>query len=125
MVIDTSIFIEFLRAKDKRLTTLAHLPDKKTRALPSVTLFELLMGAKTPDKKKDVLILVEDLDLLPFDETVAHKAADIYLQLRSKNQLIDFRDIFIAATAITYELPLATLNTKHFARIDGLLLQNL
>lgn len=125
MVVDTSIFIEFLRTTDKKRTTLARLPDAVNHSLSTVTLFELLMGAKTKDHKKDIAILVEEVNVLPFDETIAQKAAEIYLQLRSTNQLIDFRDIFIAATAVVHKLPLATLNIKHFSRIDGLVLQKI
>ncbi|MBW2740875.1 MAG: type II toxin-antitoxin system VapC family toxin [Deltaproteobacteria bacterium] len=39
---------------------------------------------------------------------------------RKKNKIIEFRDIFIAATAITNDMPLSTLNIKHFERIDDL-----
>ena len=45
---------------------------------------------------------------------------EIYHQLRQVNKMIEFRDIFIAATALVYNLPVKTLNKKHFARISGL-----
>jgi len=34
--------------------------------------------------------------------------------------MIEFRDIFIAATCIVNDLPVRTLNKKHFDRITGL-----
>ena len=34
--------------------------------------------------------------------------------------LIEFRDILIASSAIAQNIPLATLNHKHFNRIDDL-----
>ncbi len=34
--------------------------------------------------------------------------------------MIEFRDIFIGATAIVHNLPLKTTNTKHFERIKEL-----
>jgi tRNA(fMet)-specific endonuclease VapC len=45
MVVDTSIFIEFLRAKDKTKTALYLIPDDAQIYISSVTLYELLMGA--------------------------------------------------------------------------------
>lgn len=43
-----------------------------------------------------------------------------------KNQLpfwdIAIADLFIASTALTYKLPMATLNKKHFERIDKLII---
>lgn len=50
-------------------------------------------------------------------------ASEIYLDLRAKNKLIEFRDILIAATALQHTMPLATLNRKHFERVEGLKLQ--
>jgi tRNA(fMet)-specific endonuclease VapC len=41
-------------------------------------------------------------------------------QLKQKRKQIDLADLFIAATAVAYELSLATLNRKHFDRIDTL-----
>lgn len=125
MVVDTSVFIEFLRAKQKQKTTLYQLPDVSDLRLSSVTLYELYMGAPTPDKRNQVLDVTEDLITIPFDEEIASKAADIYHSLKRQNKLIEFRDIFIAATALAHNMELATLNKKHFERIEGLKLFNL
>ncbi len=120
MVVDTSIFIEFLRAKDKTKTVLFLIPETDHIYISSVTLYELLIGANTPQKVNDIKILTEGLPVLAFNEDVASKAAEIYLQLRQQNKLIEFRDIFIAATCIVNDLPVKTLNFKHFERIEGL-----
>jgi tRNA(fMet)-specific endonuclease VapC len=120
MVIDASIFIEHLRAKDKLATTLYKIADNSEIFISSISLYELYMGATTRDKEKDVKIITEDLSILPFTDSVAVKAAQIYHQLKLNNQIIEFRDIFIAATCIVNELPIATLNKKHFTRIRGL-----
>lgn len=69
---------------------------------------------------RDIAGLTHGLTVLPFTDEVALKAGQIYHQLRTSNQLIEFRDIFIAATCLTFKLPIATLNKKHFTRIDGL-----
>jgi len=120
MVVDTSIFIEFLRKKDKTKTVLYSLPETTTIAISSVTLYELLMGATDKSKNKDVKILTEDLLILSLDQEVAKKSAEIYHQLRNENNMIEFRDIFIAATCLVHNMPLKTLNNKHFERIEGL-----
>jgi len=86
----------------------------------SVTYFELLAGATDKQKLKDVERLVKYGVMLPFNDDVARKAAEIYLQLRATNTLIEFRDIFIAATAIVHDLKIVTLNKKHFGRVKGL-----
>jgi tRNA(fMet)-specific endonuclease VapC len=78
------------------------------------------MGATTKEKQADVKNITEGLSILPFTDAVAEKAGEIYHRLRKTNQIIEFRDIFIAATCLTFNLPIATLNKKHFRRIDGL-----
>ena len=120
MVVDTSIFIDYLRAKDKRDTALFKIPDTHTLYVSSITLFELYMGATNKEKWEDVKMLTEDLVVLPFDDTVSIKAAEIFQNLRKINKLIEFRDIFIAATCIVHGLSVKTLNKSHFSRIKGL-----
>ena len=120
MVADTGVFIEHLRAKDKLSTTLYKLADGAEIYLSSVTLYELHMGATTSEKVKDVETITESFITLPFTDQVAQKAAEIYHLLRRRNQMIEFRDIFIAATCLAHDLPILTLNKKHFKRIDSL-----
>ena len=120
MVIDTNIFIEYLRAKNKHTTTLYKLSDKPGLCISAVTLYELYMGATNAQREKDIEALTGDLAVLPFTDKVAVKASQIFHELKASNQLIEFRDIFIAATCMVNQLPMATLNRKHFNRIDGL-----
>ncbi len=68
----------------------------------------------------DIKLVTSNLVVLPFSNEIALKAAEIYHNLKGRNKLIEFRDIFIAATCIVNELPIVTLNKKHFQRIDGL-----
>ena len=57
--------------------------------------------------------IIEGFDILSFNSNVADVASDIAKKLKAKNKIIEFRDIFIAATAITNDMPLSTLNVKH------------
>lgn len=54
MVIDTSIFIEYLRSKDRGQTILANLPVDSVLYVSSVTVFELYSGATDIRKRQDV-----------------------------------------------------------------------
>lgn len=120
LVIDSTLFIEHLRAKDKSATTLSQLSEETVLFVSAVTLFELFTGASTEEKKRDVHILTDDLTVIPFDKETAFEAVAIYRMLRSQNKMLEFRDLFIAASAIRHNLELKTLNRKHFERIDNL-----
>jgi len=120
LVVDTSIFIDYLRTKDKKRTDLYKIPNSRRIYISSVTLYELLMGATNEEKRKDVQLLTEDTIVLPFDDGVSIRASEIYHNLRKINKMIEFRDIFIAATCMIYNLPIKTTNKIHFQRIKGL-----
>ena len=120
MVVDTGIFIDFLRAKDKSITQLYDLSNKTGIFISSITLYELYIGATSPQKWRDAKMLTEDIPVLSFTKSISEKSAMIYQQLKKENKLIEFRDIFIAATAIMHDLPVLTKNKKHFSRVKGL-----
>ncbi len=60
--------------------------------------------------------------IFSFDMDVSVVAASIYKELKKKRNLIDTADLLIASTAIAHNIPLATLNRKHFERIEKLAL---
>ena len=120
MVVDTSIFIDYLRKKNKENSSLFKLPDKKVLYVSVITVFELFLGATNEQKWQDVVLLTNDLNILPVTVDISKKAAKIFQDLKKRNKIIDFRDILIGATAITNNLPVVTHNIKHFERITGL-----
>jgi tRNA(fMet)-specific endonuclease VapC len=120
LLIDTSIIIDHLRKKNKRKSQYYKIIGKYTLFVSTVTLFELFAGAKDQQKMDDINNIIEYLKILPFTKQTAEKAGEIYLSLKSENKLIEIKDLFIAATALSHSLPLMTLNVKHFDRIEEL-----
>lgn len=122
MVIDTNIFIDHLRIKDKTNSILMQIPASAALFVSAVTYYELLMGATSKAKENDIDLLISGVSILPFSDQVAQKAAEIYHDLRKRNKMIGFQDIFIAATALANDLPIKTNNRKDFERITGLVI---
>ncbi len=121
ILIDTSIIIEFLRKKDKRNTYLWKVKEGGFNCfISTITIFELYAGAITDRHKQDLEKLLRWIEIIPFTQEIAKRSAEIYKKLKANNQLIEFRDIFIGATALEMELPLITLNEVHFNRIQGI-----
>ncbi len=125
ILVDTSVFIDFLRKDKKDNTILWYLQENYSCTMSSVTLFELLCGAKTEKHLADVNTLAKWIESLPFDDLVAENAATFFRELKAKNKLIEFRDIFIAATAYEHNLSIATLNRKHFENLEHITLVEL
>ncbi len=120
ILIDTSVLIEYLRSSDRRNTMLVRIFNKYQLCLSVISVFELYNGAVTDGKKHDVKILCEELTIIELNLETAKLASEIYLDLRKKNRIIEFRDILIGATAIHLDLMIATFNKKHFNRIENL-----
>lgn len=120
LLIDTSIIIEHLRKQCRDKSILYHIASDFSLYAPTIVEFELYAGAIDPQKRHDVEVILSWCTLLPLVSGVAQQAATIYRNLKAKNQLIEILDILIAATALTYDLPLMTLNRDHFSRIERL-----
>ena len=77
--------------------------------ISSITSFELLSGVKTDRHLEDIDKITKWIESIDFNDETATVAALIVRNLKKRNQLIDYRDIFIAATAKYYHLTLAML----------------
>ena len=101
ILIDTSIIVEHLRKQNRRKSILYKLVGSYTLCTSTIVEFELYSGATDERKQLDIQTILNRCTLLPFTSDVAAGAAAVYRDLRSANQLIEIRDIFIAATALT------------------------
>jgi tRNA(fMet)-specific endonuclease VapC len=100
MVIDTNVFIKHLRAENKSKTLLSQTIQQNSIFITSITLFELWIGATNKQKQEDINKLTNGIPVLNLDAGSSKIAAETFLTLKSRNQLIEFRDIFIAAICI-------------------------
>jgi len=91
-----------------------------TSIISTITVFELYAGATTEQHIQDLKRLLRWFEVVPFSDNTAKYAATIYRHLKAENKMIDFRDIFIGATALVLDTPILTLNTRHFQRIQGI-----
>lgn len=114
ILLDSDIIIDFLKKKPGLQGYLHSL--EADFCTTQVNVFEIWSGRL---EKEEVLIrdVLDSLDKFDFDERAAFIAADIRLNLRKKGDLIDFRDIFVAAICIAEGVELLTNNKKHFERM--------
>ena len=92
-----------------------------------MTYFETKRGLFLPtfEKKLENFERFTDLfGVLPLDTAALDVSADIYQDLRRKGTPLEDADILIAGIALAHDTTLVTRNTKHFARVEGLGLEN-
>jgi tRNA(fMet)-specific endonuclease VapC len=117
---DTSILIDFFRKTDKAKSGLILLYRQGYDfSISAVTEFEIYSGA-TVAQIPFWQNLLENTEVIPFDKKAVTAAISINKKLKLKRKQIEIADLFIAATAIANNLPFATLNKKHFERIENL-----
>jgi len=128
-LLDTDICIYLINEKPKSLLSKFEKYPIDEFGISSITHAELQYGiAKSTNKEKNKKALYEfllPLTILPFHgEEVTARYGGIRALLESKGETIGPFDMLIAAHAISLDLILISNNTKEFARIPDLKLEN-
>jgi tRNA(fMet)-specific endonuclease VapC len=96
--------------------------------ISTITKCELMFGVETsPRRSKDQVRLEQFLryvESLDFPEQAALHYAQIRGDLKNRGQMIGPNDLLIAAHARYLGLTLVTNNTREFARVPGLRIEN-
>ncbi len=122
LLLDTNIVIELFKGNQ---TVIAMLEKQEKVYLPTATLGELYLGAyrsaNAPKKLQEIKSFLENCIVLYTDAATSDKYAIIKTALLKKGKPIPENDIWIAATAMHYELPLYTFDA-HFEEVEGIVL---
>lgn len=124
LILDSSILVAFER---RRFELERLLSDQTPPAIAAVTAAELLIGvesADTPERRSRRQSFVENIfsriPIIAFDLAQARLYAVHFAALASRGNVIGDRDLQIAATALSLDYDLATLNVNEFQRVIGL-----
>lgn len=115
MLFDTDILIDYLRGQPGAARFLESKIHSASISVVSVA--ELYQGVRDGREKKRLSDMISALHVLPLTETIAVKAGLLRRDYREKCGC-GLADCMIAATALEHRIPLATLNTKHFAMLE-------
>ncbi len=120
ILIDTSILIDYYRKTDKKNSSwFALIQQDYEFAISAISKYEIYSGA-TQSQLTFWDTVLQSVTIIPFDEICVNSAVSINTNLKRKRKQLDLADLFIAATALTHALPVATMNRKHFDRVDDL-----
>lgn len=122
VLLDTSILIDYYRKTDKNNAVwLSLIRQDYDFAISVITKYEIYSGA-TSKQKSFWDRVFENIPVIPFDEDCADTSVAVNSALKRKRKQIALADLLIASTALTHNLPIATLNRKHFERIMELVI---
>ena len=125
--LDTNTLIYFFRGEGRVADALlAHAPQEI--AIPAVVLYELRVGiakSREPQRRAGQLSrLTAVTRLLPFGDREAQVAAELRAELEHAGAPIGPHDTLIAGTALAHGAILVTRNSREFARVKQLRLEN-
>ncbi|OGQ95852.1 MAG: hypothetical protein A2521_01725 [Deltaproteobacteria bacterium RIFOXYD12_FULL_57_12] len=127
-LLDTNICIYLIKNHPPAVLEKFRQHQPQDVAISSVTLFELEYGVEKSQQRqraqKALAKFLLPLNILDLDRTATAEAAIIRAQLERKGTPIGPYDILIAGQAKSRAMTLVTNNTKDFARIDDLPLEN-
>ncbi|PWQ93609.1 type II toxin-antitoxin system tRNA(fMet)-specific endonuclease VapC [Leucothrix arctica] len=127
-LLDTNTCIQFINGSSVAVKNNFKQHSASDLVLCSVVKAELFYGARKSQRTESNLLTLERFFIafksLPFDDRCAEEYGQIKAALASQGELIGPNDLMIAAIARAYDAVLITNNTREFARVTGLRLQD-
>lgn len=120
IVADTDVLIDYLNDKGPAARRVEQALESEDLRTTVISRFELLSGARSPERHARLLRLLEAIPALPLDSHGADGAAAIRRSLEAEGRGIGEADSLIAGIVLQYSAELLTRNKRHFERVRGL-----
>jgi tRNA(fMet)-specific endonuclease VapC len=127
ILLDTNICIYIINTKPAKVLARFKQYRLGEVGLCSVVAAELAFGVAKSGSTRNrqaLEMFLAPLSILPFDEAAVWTYADLRAALERKGSPIGSLDTLIAAHALSLGATLVTNNTREFAKVPGLLLDN-
>jgi len=121
LIVDTDILIWYFR---KSKAAASELLNAAPFSISSITLMELIQGAKNKREQNNIMKLIDVLgaDIVHVNDSMSARALQ-YVKEYSLSHGLTIADALIAATAYDKRTELFTANTRHFKFIPGIALR--
>lgn len=120
-LVDTDVIIWYMRGNAKAGAVLHGL---ENILISAVTHMEVVQGMR--DKRELAALTVTlakwKAAVIPINEAISNMAVQLVERHFLSHSLI-LADALIGSTALSYRIPLLTANVRHYAVIDGLILE--
>jgi tRNA(fMet)-specific endonuclease VapC len=125
---DTNICIYLINGRIREVAEKVIEHDANEIKIPAIVVAELMHGAEKSMKKDIALASAERFlypyEIIPFDENAAAAYGKIKAALERAGTPIGANDLLIAATVMSRGGVFITHNTREFARVPGMFLED-
>jgi len=123
VLIDTTVLVD----AERRGQALDDVVGDQERGISAITASELLHGVHRAEEgavraRRSAFVehVISAMEPLPITTAVARAHAAVWAQLEKDGNMIGAHDLWIAATALSHGMEVATPNAKDFERVPGL-----
>lgn len=123
VLIDTTVLVN----AERRGQALDDVIGDQERGISTITVSELLHGVHRAEdgairtrRSAFVEHVFSAMEPLPITTAIARAHAAVWAELEKEGNLIGAHDLWIAATALSHGMEVATVNAKDFERVPGL-----
>ena len=127
ILLDTNICIHVINARPQAVLERFRQYRMGEIGLCSVVAAELAYGVSKSGSARNrqaLEMFLAPLEILPFDDAAVWAYGDLRAELERKGTPIGALDTIIAAHALSQQSTLVTNNTREFARVPGLSVEN-
>lgn len=130
---DTTFIVDLVNSDPKAARLAKKVDDEASlAAISAISVHEYLFGvyfryreeALLNDKLASARNDLTRFEVIPMTREVAEVSCDMHAELARAGKQVGINDIYIAATAVRYNLTLVTRNRAHFERIPRLRLES-
>ena len=127
-LLDTDTCVAIIRKRPARVLQRLKQQLPGTVGVSAITVGELSTGAAKsiqPERNAEALVqFLLPLEIHAFDYGAAQAYGSLRVALEQQGTPIDSMDVLIAAHAVSLDLTVVTHNTRHFAKVPGLRLED-
>lgn len=118
-IIDTDILIDAGRGIQEAVDRLNAIAASTIPTISVITQMELIVGCRNKSELQKLAKFLEQFQIAQLDETISSKAVALLQQYRLSHGLL-IADSLIAATAVTWDMPLISKNQRDYKFISEL-----
>ncbi|MFW5803235.1 MAG: type II toxin-antitoxin system VapC family toxin [Verrucomicrobiota bacterium] len=118
ILLDTNILIDYLRDHSQAVKYLE--ASSELMSISALTVAELHAGARNDTEKQKLREFTTAFEVIPADAAICEIGGD-FRTTYALSHGIDLIDGLIAATSVVCDVPLVTLNKKHFPMLGNVI----